>query len=413
MGILTNRNSDYRQKKQKNALPTYEETSKEFEGKPLVEEQSAASQVSSATSQALSPTPDPTDNITVQEFTPSVPSWVTAGSYEEAVKSTPKLSRADYIHGVSKYRRDHGLPDMDRKEVNDVLQWRDPYETEEQRLKREKRMRTAQILTGVGDVLGNLVNYVRARNGNPAMDLSGIREGYNRIDRIRQGQQQLANVRAKEYLDALERDRTQRVQEDLRKAQQEQAERAHQLEVQRLKIKMDSAKSDAERKAFADALKKAEFEWKVQKENAQLKETERANRAREATANARVYRDDYKVATSAMDSDGNTWTRNSPLSKEEAMRLVKGSDAAKDPTFLEGFRATTTTTNEKGETIRRGDVNWFEAAAQLMADKRIPSYVLSEMGYKEGKKASSKPEAKKVSWHGEAPSSQKKTVNFQ
>jgi hypothetical protein len=390
MGALTNRSSNYREKKQENTLPTYEETSKEFEGKPLVEEQSAADQVSSATSQALSPTPNPTDNITVQEFTPSAPSWVTAGSYEEAVKSTPKLSRADYIHGVSKHRRDQGLPDMDLREVNDVLQGRDPYETEEQRLKREKRMRTAQILTGVGDVLGNLVNYVRARNGNPAMDLSGIREGYNRIDRIRQGQQQLANVRAKEYLDALERDRTQRVQEGLRKAQQEQAERAHQLEVQRLKIKMNSAKSDAERKAFADALKKAEFEWKVQKENAQLKETERTNRARETTANARVYRDDYKVATSAMDSDGNTWTRNSPLSKEEAMRLVMSSDAAKDQSFLDGFRATTTTTNEEGETIRKGDVNWFEAAAQLMADKRIPSYVLSEMGYKGKEKAPNK-----------------------
>jgi hypothetical protein len=95
------------------------------------------------------------------------------------------------------------------------------------------------------------------------------------------------------------------------------------------------------------------------------------------------------------------------------MRLVMSNDAAKDKSFLDGFRATTTTTNKAGETIRKGDVNWLEAAASLMTNKKVPSYVLVEMGYKEGEKDSSKPEAKKVPWYGEAPSSQKKTVNFQ
>ena len=46
------------------------------------------------------PKPDLALKLGTQTYTP--PSWVTAGSYEEAVKRTPKLSRADYIHGVSK-----------------------------------------------------------------------------------------------------------------------------------------------------------------------------------------------------------------------------------------------------------------------------------------------------------------------
>ena len=357
------------------------------------------------------PKPDLAPKLGTQTYTP--PSWVTAGSYEEAVKRTPKLSRADYIHGVSKYRREQGLPDLSLGEVTGMLKGHDPYETEEQRLKREKNLKIASQINAIGTFLNALVNYNRVKGGHVSYTPDKGTETYNRLERIRMGHEQLARSNAKDYLAAIAQDRAERAKQEAAAAAAKQAERNYQMKVNELEWKMNNAKTEAERKKAADELAAQKFAWQKQKDEATLKETQRSNKEREAISRARVYRDDYKVATSAIDSDGNTWTRNTSLSKEEAMRLVMSNDAAKDKSFLDGFRATTTTTNKAGETIRKGDVNWLEAAASLMANKKVPSYVLVEMGYKEGKKDSSKPKAKKVSWHGEASSSQKKTVNFQ
>lgn len=318
------------------------------------------------------------------------PSWVTAGSYEEAVKSTPKLSRADYIHGVSKYRREQGLPDLSLGEVTVMLKGYDPYETEEQRLKREKNLKLASQINAIGTFLNALVNYNRVKGGHVSYTPDKGTETYNRLERIRMGHEQLARSNAKDYLAAIAQDRAERAKQEAAAAAAKQAERNYQVKVKELEWKMNNAKTEAERKKAADDLAAQKFAWQKQKDEATLKETQRSNKEREAISRARVYRDDYKVATSAIDSDGNTWTRNTPLSKEEAMMLVKSSDAAKDQAFLDGFRATVTTTNAEGETIRKGDVNWFEAAAQLMADKKIPSYILSKMGYKGTKREEGK-----------------------
>lgn len=320
----------------------------------------------------------------------NTPAWVNAGSYEELVKTNPNVSRGQYAYELSKYRRSQGQPDLTYAEWSNIIKGQDPYETEADRQKRERRMKTAKILTGVGSVLGNLVNYVRAKNGHVAMNLDDGTQGYNRLERIRMGHEQLGRSNAKDYLAAIAQDRAERAKQEAAAAAAKQAERNYQMKVNELEWKMNNAKTEAERKKAADDLAAQKFAWQKQKDEATLKETQRHNKASEATSRARVYRDDYKVATSAIDSDGNTWTRNTPLSKEEAMMLVKSSDAAKDQAFLDGFRATTTTTNEEGETIRKGDVNWFEAAAQLMADKKIPSYILSKMGYKGTKREEGK-----------------------
>lgn len=320
----------------------------------------------------------------------NTPAWVKAGSYEDLVKINPNWSRSRYIHELSKYRRENGMPDLSYPEAMNIIKGQDPYETEAERQKRERRMKTAKVLLGVGNLLGGIVNYARAKNGHVAMDLSDSGEGYNRLERIRMGHEQLARSNAKDYLAAIAQDRAERAKQEAAAAAAKQAERNYQIKVNELEWKMNNAKTEAERKKAADDLAAQKFAWQKQKDEATLKETQRSNKEREAISRARVYRDDYKVATSAIDSDGNTWTRNTPLSKEEAMMLVKSSDAAKDQAFLDGFRATTTTTNEEGETIRKGDVNWFEAAAQLMADKKIPSYILSKMGYKGTKREEGK-----------------------
>lgn len=220
----------------------------------------------------------------------NTPAWVNAGSYEELVKTNPNVSRGQYAYELSKYRRSQGQPDLSYAEWSNILKGHDPYETEADRQKRERRMKTAKILTGVGSVLGNLVNYVRAKNGHVAMNLDDGTKGYNRLERIRMGQKQLARSNAKDYLAAIAQDRAERAKQEAAAAAAKQAERNYQMKVNELEWKMNNAKTEAERKKAADELAAQKFAWQKQKDEATLKETQRHNKASEATARARVER---------------------------------------------------------------------------------------------------------------------------
>lgn len=218
----------------------------------------------------------------------NTPAWVNAGSYEELVKTNPNVSRGQYAYELSKYRRSQGQPDLTYAEWSNIIKGQDPYETEADRQKRERRMKTAKILTGVGSVLGNLVNYVRAKNGHVAMNLDDGTQGYNRLERIRMGQEQLARSNAKDYLAAIAQDRAERAKQEAAAAAAKQAERNYQMKVNELEWKMNNAKTEAERKKAADDLAAQKFAWQKQKDEATLKETQRHNKASEATARARV-----------------------------------------------------------------------------------------------------------------------------
>lgn len=218
----------------------------------------------------------------------NTPAWVNAGSYEELVKTNPNVSRGQYAYELSKYRRSQGQPDLSYAEWSNILKGQDPYETEADRQKRERRMKTAKILTGVGSILGNLVNYVRAKNGHVAMNLDDGTQGYNRLERIRMGQEQLARSNAKDYLAAIAQDRAERAKQEAAAAAAKQAERNYQMKVNELEWKMNNAKTEAERKKAADDLAAQKFAWQKQKDEATLKETQRHNKASEATARARV-----------------------------------------------------------------------------------------------------------------------------
>lgn len=220
----------------------------------------------------------------------NTPAWVNAGSYEELVKTDPNVSRGQYAYELSKYRRSQGQPDLSYAEWSNILKGHDPYETEADRQKRERRMKTAKILTGVGSVLGNLVNYVRAKNGHVAMNLDDGTKGYNRLERIRMGHEQLARSNAKDYLAAIAQDRAERAKQEAAAAAAKQAERNYQMKVNELEWKINNAKTEAERKKAADDLAAQKFAWQKQKDEATLKETQRHNKASEATARARVER---------------------------------------------------------------------------------------------------------------------------
>ena len=241
--------------------------------------------------------PIQTGELTVADQAPDLsikqdntPAWVNAGSYEELVKTNPNVSRGQYAYELSKYRRSQGQPDLTYAEWSNIIKGQDPYETEADRQKRERRMKTAKILTGVGSVLGNLVNYVRAKNGHVAMNLDDGTKGYNRLERIRMGHEQLGRSNAKDYLAAIAQDRAERAKQEAAAAAAKQAERNYQMKVNELEWKMNNAKTEAERKKAADDLAAQKFAWQKQKDEATLKETQRHNKASEATARARVER---------------------------------------------------------------------------------------------------------------------------
>lgn len=241
--------------------------------------------------------PIQTGELTAADQTPDLsikqdntPAWVNAGSYEELVKTNPNVSRGQYAYELSKYRRSQGQPDLSYAEWSNIIKGQDPYETEADRQKRERRMKTAKILTGVGSVLGNLVNYVRAKNGHVAMNLDDGTKGYNRLERIRMGHEQLARSNAKDYLAAIAQDRAERAKQEAAAAAAKQAERNYQMKVNELEWKMNNAKTEAERKKAADDLAAQKFAWQKQKDEATLKETQRHNKASEATARARAER---------------------------------------------------------------------------------------------------------------------------
>lgn len=203
----------------------------------------------------------------------TAPSWINAGSYEKAAQLDPNLSRGQYAYELSRYRREQGQPDLTYAEWAQILKNQNPYETEADRQKRERRMKTAKILNGVGSVLGNLVNYVRARNGHVAMNIGDGSEGYNRLERIRQGQEALARSNAKDYLGMIAQDRAERAKTEAAKAAAERDARDYQLKVEDLKWKIENARTEAGRKKAQDELNKLKFE-----------EQQRHNKAMEGAA---------------------------------------------------------------------------------------------------------------------------------
>ena len=324
----------------------------------------------------------------------ATPSWINAGSYEAAAKQDPNISRGQYAYELGKYRREQGQPDLSYAEWSQILKGQDPYETEAERLKREKNMRIAKNINAIGTFINALVNYNRVKNGRVGYTPDKGTDTYNRLERIRMGQEQLAQSRAKDYLGAMAQDRAERAKAEAAAAAAQKAERDYQFKVKELEWKMENARTEAERKKAADDLAAAKFAY--QKQQDEIKNKLEAKKADTAAAQGWARINNSKagsVATSAPASDGSVWVRSKPLSKEEAMQLVMGSDLGKDKDFLDSFRATSTTTGEDGETIRKGDVNWFEAVSRLMADKMISAESLSNMGYKTQMAA---PKAKQV-----------------
>lgn len=216
------------------------------------------------------------------------PAWVKVGSYEDLVKINPNWSRGQYAYELGKYRRENGMPDLSYAEWANIIKGQDPYETEAERQKREKNMRTASQINALGSFLNALVNYNRVKSGHVGYTPDKGTEAYNRLERMRLGQEQLARSNARDYLGALAQDRAERAKEAAAEAAAKEKERNYEIKKADLEWKIQNAKNEAGRKAAADELARLKFEHQKAKDAAALKETKRHNQASEAISRERA-----------------------------------------------------------------------------------------------------------------------------
>lgn len=187
---------------------------------------------------------------------------------KDAYSYNPQLTPAEYLSGVASYRKQNGKEGLSYAEIAEALKGRDPLQSEEDRIKAERRLRAAENINSVGSVLANLVNVVRTRRGNPSMNLSGAeREGQARINRIRQYRDNLARQNYQDYIGAIARDRAEQARIDVEqarqdrwKAQQAAAEREYNWNTYKFETEQAAKAAESRRKAEENAAKQAEVE---------------------------------------------------------------------------------------------------------------------------------------------------------
>lgn len=179
--------------------------------------------------------------------------WQTL-DYDAALKYNPDMSRGQYISDVSKYRQEKNLDPMSYNEIFLALGGKNPNLTPKEEKQRENRMKAATYVDALGGVFANLVNYIRARNGNPAMNLSGLSKNEQRINAVRDYYTALDNSQYKQYLAMIDKQRTLQAEQDAaerdfqNKLYLEQYKRNSPLNVLKLKAEEEKIKTEGARR---------------------------------------------------------------------------------------------------------------------------------------------------------------------
>lgn len=139
--------------------------------------------------------------------------WQTL-DYDSALKYNPDMSRGQYISDVSKYRQEKNLAPMSYNEMFLALGGKNPNLTPKEERQRENRMKAATYVDALGGVFANLVNYIRTKNGNPAMNLSSLKKNEQRINAVRDYYTALDNSQYKQYLSMIDKERALQAEQD-------------------------------------------------------------------------------------------------------------------------------------------------------------------------------------------------------
>lgn len=179
--------------------------------------------------------------------------WQTL-DYDAALKYNPDMSRGQYISDVSKYRQEKNLDPMSYNEMFLALGGKNPNLTPKEEKQRENRIKAATYVDALGGVFANLVNYIRAKNGNPAMNLSGLSKNEQRINAVRDYYTALDNSQYKQYLAMIDKQRALQAEQDAaerdfqNKLYLEQYKRNSPLNVLKLKAEEEKIKTEGARR---------------------------------------------------------------------------------------------------------------------------------------------------------------------
>lgn len=179
--------------------------------------------------------------------------WQTL-DYETALKYNPDMSRGQYISDVSKYRQEKNLDPMSYNEMFLALGGKNPNLTPKEEKQRENRIKAATYVDALGGVFANLVNYIRTKNGNPAMNLSGLSKNEQRINTVRDYYTALDNSQYKQYLAMIDKQRALQAEQDAaerdfqNKLYIEQYKRNSPLNLLKLKTEEERIKTEGARR---------------------------------------------------------------------------------------------------------------------------------------------------------------------
>lgn len=219
-------------------------------------------------------------------------------------------------------------------------------ETPEEQRKRERREHLGQVFSNLGNLIGNAAQlYYTAKGAVPADLNAGALAENERMRRIKEKRDALkakqdailADAKANDIRNAYEI----RLAREKDAAAAEDKQKGRDLDLAKWKMKLD-----ADRK----------------KGDADRAERKRHNQALEANA----ARAQNKVVDSVIGSDGKIYTRNTPLSENEAMQMVMAS--AMNGESLEPYTTRRVVGKDKltGDPIYNEVIDWRQAAADAL-----------------------------------------------
>lgn len=253
-------------------------------------------------------------------------------------------------------------------------------ETPEEKAKREKRERLGEVFNNLGNLIGNAANLYYTHRGGQYIDLNTSNEKHRaRMDAIKAKQDALkqrqdemlmkykvADIQAAREAAAKKEEREYKAK--VAKAEAERKEREAELKHLRALGVIDAKQ--------ANDLENIKDKYDYAAQLAKIKYGYSA-----ALKGAPTYSDaqrESKVLTSLQGSDGNIYTRNSQLSKEEIRTLAK---------YVEDWSPYTHVDEDGKETT-----DYIGALADAAESGAIPTNVLEQMGMKKGKASNKKEE---------------------
>ena len=315
------------------------------------------------------------------------PVSIMRSKYDEAVKTNPTLTPAEWVHQEILRRKESGEPDFSLAEIGGFFGGKDPYKTKAETEAEQKRLKRASMVNALGSLLVSLWNVGRTKAGNPAMNLSGMSErGQARINQMREGQEKIARQNYNDYMDAIIRDKAER---DALAAEERKAEAAATLEG--IKHQNDLALLDAKQNTPEAKYKTESAYWQAQynKARAEGYGEEQAQRiaslkalVEQRRAAAEKHRKDtgkgtsggsgnggaFHAGTGAYAADGNIYVRSKNISEEEKQMLVNRYVPKR----------------YVGEGKNKKEVpisDYNKAYGNLISNPTIPAAVLRELGF--------------------------------